>query len=414
MALEIRQIKVEDIVFGEDTRLSGKTLLVNEKELTGFLKDKDDRIRTVAVSIARPGESTRIICVKDVLEPQCKISGKSPGEGSSLALKNTAVVTSGQIVGYQEGIIEMSGPGAAYSPFSRTLNIILEIGVAPEISQYEHEETLRTAGLRAADFLAQKAVRAEPDLVETIEQPDPASADKNLPRIAYLYLLLSQGLLHDTYVLGRHAQEGLPRSLPLQVLRDRAIVSGNCVSACDKNTTWHHQNNPVLQELYLRHSRDLNFVGTVLSNEPIKLAGKQESAEQAVELIKGLEPHGVVISKEGFGNPDADLMMLIRRLEKAGIRTAAISDEYAGSNGASQSLADTTPEADAVISTGNANEVIVLPPVEKTIGPVQDLTKLAGAYPRSLREDGSLEIEIQGIIGATNETGAHTLRCREI
>ena len=31
---------------------------------------------------------------------------------------------------------------------------------------------------------------------------------------------------------------------------DGAIVSGNCVSACDKNSTYVHQNNPVIRSLY--------------------------------------------------------------------------------------------------------------------------------------------------------------------
>jgi len=158
----------------------------------------------------------------------------------------------------------------------------------------------------------------------------------------------------------------------------------------------------------------LNFVGVVLTNELTDLAGKKASAQKAIELVKKLGAERVVITEEGFGNPEADLMMLIRGLEQAGIKTVAITDEYAGSDGASQSLADTTPEAKMIISVGNANELIVLPPMEKIIGPIQDLTKLAGAYPQSLREDGSLEIELQGIIGATNQLGWSKLTCKEV
>jgi glycine reductase len=195
---------------------------------------------------------------------------------------------------------------------------------------------------------------------------------------------------------------------------DGVITSGNCVSACDKNTTYHHQNNPVLRELYRRHGKELNFVGVVLTNEPVKLAEKQASAEKAVELVKALGADGTIMSKEGFGNPDADQMMLTRGLETAEIPTVAITDEYAGPDGASQSLADTAPQANAIISVGNANERILLPPMDRLIGPVKDLTKLAGAYPQSLREDGGLEIELQGIIGATNQLGYQKLRGREV
>lgn len=414
MTLEISQIKIKDLQFGERTSLSGRTLLLDPRELAAFIMDRDERIQDLAVHPARPGEPVRLICVKDVIEPRCKTAGGKTGEGKSLVLKNMAVVTCGRIIGFQEGIIDMSGPGAAFSPFSRTLNVVLEISVKEGISRHEHEEVIRTAGCEAAGWLAEKAAGAEPDRVEAIDQPRPDPAGRDLPKIAYVYLLLSQGLLHDTYVMGRQAGEGLPRELPLPVLMDGAIVSGNCVSACDKNTTWHHQNNPVLRQLYRAHNKDLNFVGTVLSNIPTRLAGKRESAGQAVELVKHLRPRGVIISKEGFGNPDADLMMLIHKLESSGIRTVAITDEFAGPNGASQSLADTTPEADAIISTGNANQLTELPPMSTTIGPIEDITSLTGAYPQSLRADGSLEIEIQGIIGATNEMGTNHLSCKEV
>ena len=39
------------------------------------------------------------------------------GSGKTYALKGMAVVTAGRIVGFQEGIIDMTGPGAEYTPF---------------------------------------------------------------------------------------------------------------------------------------------------------------------------------------------------------------------------------------------------------------------------------------------------------
>lgn len=46
----------------------------------------------------------------------------------------------------------------------------------------------------------------------------------------------SQGLLHDTYVYG-DAKQIVPTPLYPTELMDGAILSGNCVSSCDKNTT---------------------------------------------------------------------------------------------------------------------------------------------------------------------------------
>lgn len=414
MALVIGSFHIEDIEFGQESILRGKSFIVNKEALCDFLMQKDDRIQGLNITLVKPEESTRIICVKDVIEPWCKVSGNNPGEGVRHVVKNVAVVTCGKIVGFQEGIIDMSGPGAAYTPFSKTFNVVLEIEVAADLSPHQHEEVVRQSGLAAAQFLGETVRTNKPDLLETFDTPDGSSVSSELPKVVYVYMLLSQGLLHDTYVLGVDAKEGLPRSISPKILLDGAITSGNCVSACDKNTTWHHQNNPLLRELYQRHGKELNFGGVVLTNEPVRLAAKQASSAKGVELVKQLGADGVIISKEGFGNPDADLMMLIRGLEKAGIKTVAISDEYAGPDGGSQSLADVTSEADAVITVGNANERILLPPLDRLLGPIQDLAHLAGAYPQSLREDGSLEIELQGIIGATNQLGSHTLSCREV
>ena len=82
-----------------------------------------------------------------------------------------------------------------------------------------------------------------------------------------------------------------------------------------------------------------------------------------------------------------------------------ISDEFAGDDGGSQSLADTVAEAVAIVSTGNANERLMLPAMSRTIGRAPDSERLAGGYPGSLKADGRLEVELQMIMGATNEMG---------
>jgi glycine reductase len=186
---------------------------------------------------------------------------------------------------------------------------------------------------------------------------------------------------------------------------DGAIISGNCVSACDKNNTYSHLNNPVIKEMYARHGKDFNFVGCIITNENTTLADKKRSSSYAVKLARLLGVDGLIITEEGFGNPDTDLIMNCRKAEKAGIKTVLLTDEYAGRDGASQSLADACPEADAVVTAGNANEVVVLPKMDKVIGFPEYADVIAGGFDGSLREDGSIETEIQAITGATSELG---------
>lgn len=79
-------------------------------------------------------------------------------------------------------------------------------------------------------------------LAAELESADPGrgAADEALPRIAYVYMVLSQGRLHDTYVMGSNAAEGLPLIVDPRIVIDNGVVSGNCVSACEKNTTYIH------------------------------------------------------------------------------------------------------------------------------------------------------------------------------
>ncbi len=425
--LKLGKIKINDIKFGKKTRIENKILWVRKKEFLEFAKGNDSRIASITANIARPGEKTRIVPIKDVIEPRIKIDGpgavfpgflgpqETVGSGYTLALKGISVITCGQIVGFQEGLLDMSGPGAQYSYFSKLTNLVICPKVAKGLTQHQHEETLRVAGLRASAYLAQAGKGIEPDEIEEFEALTPKSDPSiALPRVVYIYMILSQGLLHDTYIYGKDSKETIPTILQPTEIMDGAIISGNCVSACDKNTTYHHQNNPVIHELYKKHGKEINFVGVIISNVSTTLAEKQRSAHSAVKLAEYLGAEGAVISKEGFGNPDADMMMICSGLEKLGIKTVCLTDEYAGSDGASQSLADTTEKANAMVSAGNANEVIVLPPMEKIIGDLDITKNLAGGYPKSVREDNSIEVELQAILGATNQLGFEKLSTREV
>lgn len=408
MTLELAHVGVRELAFGGETALQGGVLSVDRAALVAEML-RIEGLARVELHVARPGESTRLVCVKDVVQPQHGLAGEPAAR--VLCLDGVAVATCGQIVAFQEGIVDMSGPGAAYSPFSQLLLLVVEAEPEPGLEPHRHEAALREAGLAAAAWLARAGAAVPPESLESLSLPP---ADAALPRVAYVYPLLCQGLLHDTWVEGRNAREGLPRLADPGLALRGGIVSGNCVSACDKNTTWHHQNNPVIRELVRRHGRDLAFAGCVLTPLPVRLAGKQDAAQAAAALVRGQGVAGALISKEGFGNPDADLMMLVRALEAAGIRTVAITDEFAGEDGASQSLADGTPEADALVSVGNANERVVLPAMQRTLGPLSLVPRLAGAVEGGLRPGGGIEVELQALVGATNELGGTRLSCRSV
>ena len=120
----------------------------------------------------------------------------------------------------------------------------------------------------------------------------------------------------------------------------------------------------------------------------------------------------VIITEEGFGNPDTDLIMNCKKIEAEGIKTVIVTDEYAGRDGKSQSLADADVAANALVSDVNANQLITLPKLDKLIGTLDYVTKIAGASDTTLKPDGSLEVELQVITGATSEVGFNKLSAR--
>jgi glycine reductase len=424
MKLELGEIHIQRFSFAEVSSLKGGHLQLSKSELEQYIRSLHPQITEVETAIVNPGDSVRIMPVKDVIEPRCKLDGGccfpgfNPGEeeivgsGKTLALKGIAVVTTGKVVGFQEGIIDMSGPGADYSPYSALRNLVLRIEVDEHCNQYQHEEVLRRVGLMTARWVADQVKTTPAESVahfETLPLAEQLAQHPDLPSVGYVYMLQSQGLLHDSWYYGIDVKKMVPTLMFPTEAMDGAIVSGNCVSACDKNTTWSHQNNPVIQALYRRHGKDLNFIGVILTNENVTLSDKVRSSNMVAKLAEQMQLDGAIITEEGFGNPDADLMMNCCKLEAKGIRTVLLTDEYAGRGGESQSLADAHPAADAVVTAGNANALITLPPMQRVIGHPVYADMIAGGFDGSLHEDGSITVELQAITGATSELGVHTL-----
>ena len=419
MRLELGKIFIKDIQFASESKIENNVLYVNKDELRKAIWD-DEAIVSVEFDIAKPGESVRITPVKDVIEPRVKVEGRggifpgvlskvdTVGEGKTIALKGMAVVTTGKIVGFQEGIVDMTGPGAEYTPFSKLNNLVIIAEPAEGIKQHEHEKAVRYIGFKAAKYLGELARNLQPEetkIYETKPLLEQIAQYPDLPKVGYVYMLQTQGLLHDTYVYGVDAKQIVPTILYPTEIMDGAIVSGNCVSACDKNPTYVHLNNGVIEELYEKHGKEINFLGVIITNENVYLADKERSSNWTAKFTKYLGLDAAIVSQEGFGNPDTDLIMNCKKIETEGVKTVIVTDEYAGQNGASQSLADADPKADAVVTGGNANQLITLPKLDKVIGHIDVVNVIAGGNHDSLKEDGTIEVEIQAITGATNETG---------
>lgn len=422
--MELGIFIIKDVQFGEATSISDNVLSVNKEELVAHLL-ADSRLKGIELDIARPGKSERIIRVLDVIEPRVKVEG--PGEifpgmvgrrervgvGTTHVLRGVTVVETGQIPAVPEGIVDMSGPAAELVPFARTCNLVLIPQFAEGLDRTECAGAIKMAGLKAAVYLAEASRGLKPDEVEVYDLPPLLDMDEGvraLPRIAYIYQLQSQADLCEPFVYGDNARKLFPTLLHPNELMDGAVVSGNYeMPPCFKNVTYTHQNNPVIQALYNRHGRDLCFVGVIVENEHSTLLDKERSAAMASKLAKDiLGADGVIITKEGGGHADTDLMLNCQHCEEAGVKTVLVVDEPSGPDGTAQPLSDASSDrADAFISTGNSNEAIELPAVERVIGG----TALAVT---SDPPEGALTVPVMLIPSATSQVGYTRLTTVEI
>ena len=411
MQLNLDIIQIKDVCFGERNHISDGRLTVDKAGLIEYLKNP--LFSNIDAELAKPGDSTRIIPVKDVIEPRIKEDGKTSfpgiigeyegcGEGVTKVLRGCAVVSTGTIVGFQEGIIDMSGPGARYCRYSSLNNVVLVLDTIEGIRPAEHEAAVREAGLKAAHYLAKISIGMEADYRETYELK---KTDKDLPKVGIMYMIMAQGLLHDNYVYGVDAKRLHTMLLHPNEVLDGAIVNGCCVVAGDKLTTYDHQNNSLVEECFGRHGKELDFKGLIVVPTYPGLDDKKRCCAAAVKMAKLLDLDGVAIPEEGGGNPEADLMMICRGCEHDDIKTVMML----GPDGVEEPITDTTPEADAVINLGDCNEFVVLPPMDKTIGDTEQVKCMSGGADGSILEDGSIRVSLSIIMGSVIGQGTHKL-----
>jgi len=413
MKLKLARHPIEAIKLEGPSRLEGGELFVAPEELEALV-GADGPVRLTGMAALHPGERVRAGPVLDVVEPRAKEdTGKSAfpgwtgpplavGHGFTRVLSGMAVAAVARLPGAQEGLIDMSPETAPYCPFARTCNLVLLFDSAEGADRLTADHAIRMSLLRSSEFLAGLARGMGTERLETWEWP-PAPSD--LHRAALLYLVQSQGDLRRTFVYGHPADPILPTLLnPLEVW-DGAVVSGNFVLPSNKSCTYIHQNHPIIAEMYQRHGSDFDFAGVILANEMSRLQDKERSAQFAAKLVWLLGAEGALINQEGGGNTVTDLMILCRLLSSHGVKTVLLVNEFAGPDGKTPSLTETTPEAVAIVSAGNNDQPITLPEVERFVG-FPPIPGIEGDPA------GSVTLPLSRIYASTNQLGFNVLSCR--
>jgi glycine reductase complex component B subunit alpha and beta len=387
----------------------GRSLLEADEKAVQALAAGEDALSGVDVEVVEPGEAVRITHVLDAVEPRVRSDGRSAfptagraGEGRTNRLDGVVVVSCLDFPGEerplheQEALIDLGGPGAALTPFSEMTNVVLSFRAAPGRGNEEVEAAARRVALAAGEEAARPTLGAEP---ETVEHFELGPTDKSLPAVAALIQLSDLGPLYYQYVYGVPAGDaGLPRVVdPAEVL-DGAITCGEYHWAALRNPTIFFQRNELIRTLYRAHGERIRYAGVVLMRGYEQTAeDKERAAERAAAVAGELGADAVVITTDAGGNSHTDTMLTCRACEKAGIRTTVIVAEMADPEATNPGLTDWVPEADSIISSGNAEELVPVWTPARVLGGdrLLDGTPAASAGP----------IPVRNYLGATNQMG---------
>jgi glycine reductase complex component B subunit alpha and beta len=387
MRLEVASYDVRELRFGSRTALDGHTLEIDPQELRRLVLE-DAHFAGVALHLAQPGDSVRIVNGLDVIEPRWKAEGPGGvfpgfvsevtpvGSGRTNRLAGVAVVqvsapVPGEQTHFREQVLDMSGPGADFSPFGQTRNVVLEFQPSPRFfppgsedvkdvlgggaAAIDYNRAITAASLKVAARLGQASLGLPPDVVETFESP-PCSPD--LPRTVCL--------IHAQQPFVYGLRVGLPFGTVLHPneLFDGAVVGWRQAYRC----TYWDQNHQVLQELSRRHGRDLNFLGCVLFGDesPTRLE-KDRIGLGAAKLAKLIGAEAAVVLGINGSNLAIDTMIAVEACERAGIKTSLIYLDV-GLGNDDPGFIHAVPEADAIVSVGTRDRPVELPPMDTVIG----------------------------------------------
>jgi sarcosine reductase len=420
MQLQLAIYPIDEIRFGEKTRLEGPALVVDRNEITSLVLE-DVSFESVEFAIACPGESVRAGPVFDIVEPRAKAPGSGPdwpgilsgpqtaGAGTTHVLQGAAVTllreeSPGESRGATGYVLEMSGEPAARSHYGSLRHLIVIPHTKPELPGHARLKAYRSAQLRVSVFVAQASLNQQPARVEELEIGESAERT-GLPRVAYVGQIFSrqrkpqQG---EQILYGTDTDGMLPVVLhPNEWLDGAVVTSYHC--SIGGAETYFYQNHPVISELYRRHrDGDLNFAGTVATIASANNFDRERNCNFAANLVRGtLKADAAVLTKFGGGVPHTDLSETARLLETMGIKTVVQVTDLARDRRVESALLFNFPEVNAIVCIGGNGTKWRLPHVERVIAANGGMAELLA---------GPFEIDSLNVSGVANQQGASRLR----
>ena len=415
MKLHLESVLITAVEFADRTGVADHTLSINKRELQDLLEE-DPHFASVAIEIVRPGDATRIVNVVDVAEPRCKIEGgedfpgvlgktASAGSGTTRALKGVSVVFCDRHPHWihSKSLIDMSGPGAELGRYGAITNIVIDPLPNGEIPDWDYARSVKTAGFKAAVYLARAAGA---DQVETVETFDMEPVNRELPRVAYYYQIYSPQ--HDARGIPDPIFYGHPISttLPLVVhpneIIDGGVLSGYTIRMMESYSI---QNHPIIGELFRRHGKDLNFAGVVVGVASMESARRPLAALMVGNLARDtLGADGIIMTKPLGGAPTVDLGEAAVACEQRGVKSCLLVQLFNPETFLDSEAMFNDASLNAIVNTGIIFDNATLAPLPHIIGGTGETPVLHETRKQTAGEE--IEVEQRFICGCLNQLGA--------
>ena len=388
MKLEIAKFPVQDVVFSQRTAYKNGILEINKEELLALVL-QDSRIVSADLDLVFPGEKTRVVNIRDIIEPRVKVSGpgcvfpgimgpiETVGEGRTNRLSGVTIMASaeyrptimGGTAAQNTAILDMWGPAAEITPFSSTINIVLVLKLADTVTEWDAHSSIQMAEFKLGNQLAETTRDRTPAEIENF---DISQVNPSLPNVVYVLgclTMLGQPHSNAAYY-GWTIQESMPFYVDPNELLDGALTTSATMGNGGYTNTWNWTNHPMVFSLLRQHGKTLNFMGVILQRTRfITEDGKKVSATAAAQMAKRLGADGAIVTRTiPSGNNFMDSMLTVQALEKKGIKTALMTPEWGGSDGTELPLVFYVPEATAIISSGSTERVLNMPAPSKVVG----------------------------------------------
>jgi hypothetical protein len=420
--LRIGNFYVHDIKFGKSTTFKSGVLTVNKDEAIDYL-NPEGKLKNIKLYVVHPGEKIRLVPAKAAVEPRFRPDGRCTfpgfngpvsdcGDGVVYALKGMSVICCGKYGNMVDGLVDMAGPGAEHSIFSKLVNLVV---YAERTNEKDLDLTIRVedeqkmAAHLLADYVAKTLKDLNPESWEEYELESKAkeAEKKHLPNVAYFLIICSQ-LANgcNDVVMGDDCHNMLPILVhPNDILDGMITAKFGLMGQC--STAYGYQNQPVIRRLYQEHGKTINFKGVVLCPADVSNNMKLRVKECCGEIASLMKLDGAIVAEFGGGsNIDVDYFYILSELEDRKIKTVGIMAEHGG-----KMLQD--PKANAIVTGGDTGAVYELPPMDFIIGDLKSVVRdyyygswpVHSIYGPSLRTDGSLIINMYMIADGGNSTG---------